>query len=409
MRIGRTLLLLMPVTMLCCCVQRPDAEDFLAPELGDVSVRVDEYKAALSCTVQNVREGETFGFKYGEPEGMITVINATPENGLLKAELIGLEAPAVYVAAAFASSGKDEITSAPVKFTVKEEGGATAVITDPVFRRYCLANFDTNADGRISAGEASLITVVNVCTDSIHTVKGIEYFPNLLELHARGGMQDGEFIAKGQLMSLDVSGNPHLRIIDCQDNKLRELDLSNNTELRQLNASWNSLTSIDVTMLPLLYDFNMSMNCDITSVDLTKNTRLSAYHGNGLNLSGAPDLSNCRSLSSLHFGGTGGGKWIDRPDFLSQWPELFDANISGFPLDEIDLSGNPKMEAIWADDMPIMEVFDLSPLERLREVYVGHCPKLKKILVNDAVDISRLYIGREGTGELDVRHKSEMD
>ena len=404
MRTDRIILLLMPVALLCSCVQRPDAEAFLAPELGEVSVKVDEYKAVLSCTVQNVREGETFGFRYGETEGVVSVINAIPENGLLKAEIIGLEAPAEYVVTAFVSSRKDEIISAPVKFSVKEAGGAAAVITDPVFRRYCLANFDTNADGRISAGEASLITVVNVCTDSIYTVKGIEYFPNLLELHARGGMLDGEFIRKGQLMFLDVSGNPHLRIIDCQDNKLRELDLSHNTELRELNASWNYITSIDVTMLPLLTYLNVSVNEEISSVDLTRNTRLLGYHGNGLNLSGLPDLSNCHSLSELHIANKGGGKWIDRPDYLSQWPDLYNANISGFPLKEIELSGNTKLEAIWADDMLDMELFDLSPLSRLREIYVNRCSNLKKILVNDAVDISSLYIEREGTGELDIRH-----
>lgn len=406
----RTQLILITTALLSLlsCLQRPEAGDYAAPEFGEIEVDVNEYKATVSCPVLNVREGETFGFRYGRSGERLKEIRLVPENGLLKAQITGLDAPAQYTVTAFAANGKNEISSDPNTFTVTEDSPA-AVIPDPVFKKYCLANFDLNSDGKISVSEAERVAIINVCTDSISSVKGIEFFPNLQELHARGGMVDGEWIRKGNLMSLDVSGNSNLRIIDCEDNLLREVDLSHNTELIDLNLSWNHISSIDVTMLPLLATFNVSVNEGISSVDVTNNPKLWEYHGNGLGLSCLPDLSNCHFLQSLHIGGTGGAKYIDRPDYLAQWPELLGANISEYPLDRIDLSANLKMDSIWASDMPNMEVFDLSPLVKLHSIYVNNCPVLKKILVNDNVDISSLYVEKNGTGRLKIIHKSEMD
>lgn len=394
--------------MLCSCLQRPDAGEFISPELGEVSVEVEEYMASLSCTVRNARDGESFGFIYSKSGGSVSNVSAVPENGVLKAKIKGLDAPAEYSVVAFVSNGRNEIISEAKSFSVTASGRA-AVIPDPVFRRYCLENFDTNGDGKISEEEAYAVTAIKVCTDSIFSIKGIEFFPNLLEINARGGLMDGEWIKKGQLSSLDVSCNPRLRIIDCEDNNLREVDLSHNTDLIEINFSWNYLTSIDVTMLPRLTRFIVSMNRSIPSVDVTHNTKLSEYHGNWLDLPGLPDLTKCNSLHSIHIGGTGGGQYIDRPDYLSQWPELYSANIEGYMLEEIDLSGNPRIDGIWAGNMPNMEVFDLSPLMTLKEIHVNNCVRLRKIIVNDNIDINSLYIEKEGTRRLEVVHKSEMN
>lgn len=391
--------------MLCSCLQRPEAGEFTAPELGDVIIKVDEYKASLSCTVLNVRDRETFGFKYGkEGEDNYVEVPAVPEKGLLKAEITGLDAPASYVVKAFASSGKNELSSNPKTFSVTQTGPA-AVIPDPVFKRYCLANFDLNSDGKISVEEADRVTIINVCTDSISSVKGIEFFPNLLELHARGGMVDGEWIRKGNLMSLDVSGNSNLRIIDCEDNRLREIDLSHNPELRELNVGWNYLSSVDVSMLPLLTNFNISVNESISSVDVTHNPGLLEYHANNLNLTELPDLTKCKFLMSIHMGDRGGGVYLDRPDYFSAWPDMFSVNLGGYTLEEIDFTANKRIEGVWADGMPNMVVFDLSPLVALQRIDVNNCPALKTILVNENVDISSLKIKKSGTGELEIKHK----
>ena len=84
---------------------------------------------------------------------------------------------------------------------------------------------------------------------------------------------------------------------------------------------------------------------------------------------------------------------------------MFSVNLGGYTLEEIDFTANKRIEGVWADGMPNMVVFDLSPLVALQRIDVNNCPALKTILVNENVDISSLEIKKNGTGELEIKHK----
>ena len=140
-------------------------------------------------------------------------------------------------------------------------------IEDDVFRAYCVNNFDKNEDGLISYNEAEAITSIDVDTENISSVKGIEYMPNLTELVCCGKNNDGK------LTSLDVSKNTFLKTLWCDGNQLLSLDLDNNVELSDLSCSDNLLTALDIRKNTALITLRCCGN-QLNKIDLTNNTSL---------------------------------------------------------------------------------------------------------------------------------------
>ena len=114
---------------------------------------------------------------------------------------------------------------------------------DANFKAYLVANFDTDRDGEISQMEALGIKDINVSTEDIASVSGIEYMTNLEALICRGTFNNGD--ASGLLTSIDVTHNKKLTSLDVGCNVLTRIDISNNTELTELSFENNNLTTID--------------------------------------------------------------------------------------------------------------------------------------------------------------------
>ncbi|MBO4604045.1 MAG: hypothetical protein J5657_01950, partial [Clostridiales bacterium] len=91
---------------------------------------------------------------------------------------------------------------------------------DDIFRKYISSNFDKNKDGTLSSDEILKVTEINVerqidsyddqgnphfLGTAVKTVKGIEFFPNLLYLACGGN----------EITTIDVSKNTNLDIFHC--------------------------------------------------------------------------------------------------------------------------------------------------------------------------------------------------
>ena len=131
------------------------------------------------------------------------------------------------------------LTVAPFAFGDDLVAINSANFTDATFRQVISDYFDDNSDGYLSADERSnsFISIsgyIDVETESISDLKGIEYFTNLSVLRC-GGIG---------LESLDVSALTGLTALSCQGNALTSLDLSANTSLHTVNCSDNALTSL---------------------------------------------------------------------------------------------------------------------------------------------------------------------
>ena len=141
---------------------------------------------------------------------------------------------------------------------------------------YLLQNFDLNHDGVISNLEAEKVERIEISTDNIRSLDGIEYFTNLKYLSCEGGKNGengGGWIGRGILEKIDVSKNKELTYLSCQSNLLSSIDVNQNEKLQYLLLFQNNLTEINVNNNKDLVSLNCGYN-QITEVDLHANTKL---------------------------------------------------------------------------------------------------------------------------------------
>jgi len=118
--------------------------------------------------------------------------------------------------------------------------------------------YDTGApNGYIPTSNINTIIYLNINSENISDLTGIEDFTALIDLHCYNN----------QLTSLDVSTNTALITLYCYNNQLTSLDVSTNTALITLYCNKNQLTSLDVsnnTALTRLYCYSNQL----TSLDV---------------------------------------------------------------------------------------------------------------------------------------------
>ena len=134
---------------------------------------------------------------------------------------------------------------------------------DSKFREYCIEHFDENYDLQISLSEAEAVTWIDICTDNIQSLAGIEYFTNLTSLTCKGSRN-----GSGKLASLDVSSNVKLGSLDCSNNQLTRLDISSCRALGSLHCDNNRLAELDITHNARLTTFSCSGNL-LTALDIS--------------------------------------------------------------------------------------------------------------------------------------------
>ena len=139
----------------------------------------------------------------------------------------------------------------------------TNTFPDEAFWSYLLKYVDKNRNGTLSQEERYAVKVIDVEKKNIHSLKGIEFFPNLKKLYC----------SENQLTELDVSKNKELESLLCNKNQLTELDVSNNTELVYLQCGENQLTELDVSKNTKLKNLHCYRN-QLTELDVSKNTAL---------------------------------------------------------------------------------------------------------------------------------------
>ena len=224
------------------------------------------------------------------------------------------------------------ITEGTTTITAKSADGkvtATCKVTvtaeyvefaDANFRQYILDNFDLNRNGKLSLTEAASIKRIEVNTDNIKSLQGIEYMSALSYLRCYGSSSSSGS-PLGKLTKLDVSRNTALTYLNCSYNQLTSLDVTKNTALTDLNCGSNQLTSLDVSkntvLSQLLCDFNQLMSLDmskntelktlwcgsnqLTSLDVTKNTALTDLNC-GSNQLTSLDVTKNTALTGLYCG-----------------------------------------------------------------------------------------------------------
>ena len=106
---------------------------------------------------------------------------------------------------------------------------------DANFRSWVSSNCDTYANGYLTSYETR-VTSINVESKSITSLKGIEYFAELLTLK----------VANNSLTSLDVSQNTKLQYLDCTACNLESLDVTGCAALATLICTGNQLQQLNL-------------------------------------------------------------------------------------------------------------------------------------------------------------------
>ena len=98
---------------------------------------------------------------------------------------------------------------------VSDHDGLFVQFEDENFKAYCVENFDSDGDGKVSYAEAKVVTNIDVCNKGISSLKGIESFTNLTYLSCFSNPFNS---SSNQLTSLDVSQNTALDLLYCNSN-----------------------------------------------------------------------------------------------------------------------------------------------------------------------------------------------
>lgn len=148
---------------------------------------------------------------------------------------------------------------------------------DAAFKAYLLSICDSDGDGEISPEEALQVKEINITTDNIETLKGLEYFQNLETLVCSGYRDESRNIM-GQLKdTLNISGLTKLNYLDCRHNHLEVIKLHRNDALRTLIAYGNSLKELKLSSAYSLDSVDAG-DCMIQTVDVSGCTILTTLY-----------------------------------------------------------------------------------------------------------------------------------
>ncbi|MBQ6178452.1 MAG: hypothetical protein IJK32_02900, partial [Bacteroidales bacterium] len=364
---------LMLLSLLFSCEPEKESEGFLAPEIVSAEAKVNGSSVSLECALSSPR-AETCGFVFwaegDEKKTVISELSTTSFSSTIAGLIPGKE----YEWYAFARAGGSEIRSqtgiftvpkpvTPVPGPVAEPVGIN--IPDPYFKRYVLENFDVDGDGALSEEEGLKITSIEVSTDLISSVSGIEYFKNLTYLSCsgapEGSYRDGSH--PGLLEAIDVRSNTKLRSLKCDGNMIRELKLGDNPMLEEIYCNNNLIKSIDFSGAPKLGSINVAFN-ELTELDLSKNTRL--WNLNFIE----NNIFSCSLPGSLEQLACWDNP-LGRID-VSGMPNLVDLACANTGLTELDVTHNPKLLRLAFNDNAIRHI-DLSGNPLLEELSCWNC------------------------------------
>ena len=191
-------------------------------------------------------------------------------------------------------------------------------IVDANFEAFLEANNMGNgiaADNYVTTANINSITSLDVSSQGISDLTGIEDFVALTFLRANGNSFTtidvsnltqlvNLWVHAGSLTELDVTANTLLVSLKVEGNELVEIDLTNNPELRILQINNNNLASIDVTTNLELFrirthynpitELDLSNNILLTEIDVRSNqlTVLNIQNGNNGNITSFNSSNN---------------------------------------------------------------------------------------------------------------------
>lgn len=296
-----------------------------------------------------------------------------------------------------------------VTLNVREESEITIAIDstnfpDENFRKKILEKeIDKNCDGQLTKIEIADVKEINISSDDIYSVAGIEYFTELTGLSCDAEIKEINLsnftklerlsIVSNQLSEIDLSNNEFLNNLRVNCALLTEIDLSNNPLLTELYANGCALTEINVRNNPLLKKLELN-DCSLTKLDISTNEELDTL-GCENNLLTNLDLSNNRKLKYLLCK----GNKLTSLD-LSNNDEIFTLSCSNNMLTELNLAD--KKEIFWLECANnLLTEIDVSNSRNI-EVLICNNNKLETLKIGSKNYLDKIITNNNHLTDLDI-------
>lgn len=241
---------------------------------------------------------------------------------------------------------------------------------DKTLADWMLANWDKDSDGLISYEEAALVTKIDIISDDVKSLKGLEYLPNLDTVRCRG-LSCGPEGGSGTLASIDIGANDHVTCLDLSNNHIESLTLSGASRLTSLVLSGN----VELKTEALTY--SLASLRDLRSIDITGCRNLT------------PDLSLFPSLEEFRYDSRSGikdneklfrqksdlrrlyaGDALKDGDKIYLLSDLELLDCAGSPIRSLNLRYNVKLRTLDLDGCDDLSFLDLNTNPKLSEL---HC------------------------------------
>lgn len=324
--------------MLQSCMQKAEIpHSYKVPEFINVEYEfgelLDSRYVKLTATLSSDDGIEKSGFLLGYNEAKMSFIKADVKECKFSTTIYNLHPETEYCFYAIVGNGNNDIRTKLVQFSTPKEGETTPPVVvpdDPVgsgirisdenFRDYLLGICDFDKNGEITSEEADSVKSMTVCTDSIKTLDGIQYFRNVKSIDCQGSVWNG---------------------------KLKALDLSENSKLERLNFSYNHVKNFALpsSLIELTCRFNDLLNPNFSSVPNLK--RLDCFGAGIANL----DVSKLSELEEL---------------------------ICGFnTFETLDVSSNLKLKYLDVSDSPCLKTVYVSRGHKIDEIKAANNVDIK--------------------------------
>ena len=250
-------------------------------------------------------------------------------------------------------------------------------------------------DGKFTQAELDKITEIDCGDAGISNMKGIEVFGKLKKLSCFGAdildlSHNPELTSlyignteNGGMTSLDLSHNPKLVDLNIFSTGIRSLDLSHNPNLASLSIWSTYITSLDLSHNPKLASLHLKRT-DSTSLDLSHNSELKFLDLENVDITSL-DLSHNPNLVDLHLI----WEFVQGPVLealdLSHNPNLENLEMINVDIAALDVSHNPKLTRLKV------------ALTGITALDVTHNPNLTELFIQgneEGKEISELDISR---------------
>ncbi|MBR4733445.1 MAG: leucine-rich repeat domain-containing protein [Lachnospiraceae bacterium] len=250
---------------------------------------------------------------------------------------------------------------------------------DSAFRNYLkfTTSINKNGDEWLTSSELA-IPNLTLQSQSIETLKGIEYFTELTSLYCNGSkITELDLTNSKKLKTIEIKnttlstikldGLTELVTLSLDSNELTSLELPEAPSLKTIKCNYNKLTSLSVHDFPALESLSCSNNSVLETLTLNNLPALKTL-GCQKNKLKSLDVTGFPALTSLACG----VNEIESLD-VSKNSLLVSLSCEDNKLQSLDITENKALKALWCSNNQL-ESLDPSQNKNLEQLYCGSNP-----------------------------------